>query len=106
MVNVGLHIGANTLPSPPNLRDASLSSRADVSTREGLVTIHDVRQALNVLRITAGNIGVRLKPVLDEADSAYLDRRLEVIDNQVQALAEMAEVLCAMSGGGCTRAAR
>lgn len=64
-----------------------------------IVTIHDMRQALNVLRITAGNIGVRLKPVLDAADRAYLDRRLGVIDDQVQALAAMAEVVCAMANG-------
>lgn len=89
MVNSDLKYGVAGVDPPPVVTEVSVSSA------DRVVTIHDMRQALNVLRITAGNIGVRLKPVLDAADGAYLDRRLGVIDDQVQALTAMAEVLCA-----------
>ena len=97
MVNNGLNIGAGGVDPPANVTEVK------ALPAEKVVTIHDMRQALNVLRITAGNIGVRLRPVLDAADSAYLDRRLCVIDDQVQALAAMAEVLCAAVNGGTPR---
>lgn len=93
MVNNSLNNGDKSADPPATVSDLN------PLPADRLVTIHDMRQALNVLRITAGNIGVRLRPGLDAADTAYLDRRLGVIDDQVQALAAMTEVLCAQVNG-------
>lgn len=50
--------------------------------------VHEVRQSLNVLRLTAGSISLRLLPRLDAENATYLRQKLQVIEAQVQLLAE------------------
>jgi signal transduction histidine kinase len=53
--------------------------------------LHDIRQPLNVIRLTGGNIRSRLLPLLDESSGAYLEGKLDRIEEQVQRAAELIE---------------
>jgi signal transduction histidine kinase len=53
--------------------------------------LHDVRQPLNVIRLTGGNIRSRILPLLDEGSGAYLEGKLDRIEEQVQRAAELIE---------------
>jgi len=54
---------------------------------------HDLRQPVNVLRLTAANLRSRLAPALDEASSAYLLAKLERIEKQADRLALLIDEL-------------
>lgn len=47
---------------------------------------HDARQALNAIRLTTGNLRLRLGAALDGEHAAYLAAKLEKIDRQVDRL--------------------
>lgn len=50
---------------------------------------HNLRQPLNVISLTMANFRLRLEPKLDEVDAAYLNRKLERIEGELQRLAKM-----------------
>jgi len=50
---------------------------------------HDLRQPVNVLRLTAANLRSRLVPSLDEAASTYLLAKLERIEKQADSLSQL-----------------
>jgi len=56
--------------------------------------IHELRQALNVVRLTAGNIGMRLLPKLDAEGATYLRSKLQVIEAQIELLSTMSDRIC------------
>ena len=52
--------------------------------------VHDARQGLNAIRLTAGNMRVRLPAMLTvEADREWLLAKLEKIDRQVDRLSAL-----------------
>ena len=55
--------------------------------------IHELRQSLNVVRLTAGSIGLRLLPRLDGDSAQYLRAKLQVIEAQVQLLTDTSDRL-------------
>lgn len=57
----------------------------------GASAIHELRQSLNVVRLTAGSIGLRLLPRLDPEGARYLRSKLEVIEAQVQLLTDASD---------------
>ena len=52
---------------------------------------HDLRQPLNVISLAAANLRARLGPRLDPADAAYLNEKLDRIEQQVARAAELIE---------------
>lgn len=62
------------------------------------VSMHDLAQSLNVIRLAAGNIRIRILPELAEAEAAYLANKLDRIEQHVDRSAAMAERLCHHSG--------
>lgn len=54
---------------------------------------HDLRQPVNVLRLTAENLRSRLVSALDEASSAYLLAKLDRIDRQADRLSLLIDAL-------------
>lgn len=60
--------------------------------------LHDVRQPLNVIRLTGGNIRSRILPLLDESAGAYLEGKLDRIEEQVRRAAELIERYMAERG--------
>lgn len=53
--------------------------------------LHDMRQPLNVIRLTGGNIRLRILPLLDESAGAYLEGKLDRIEEQIQRAAALIE---------------
>lgn len=53
--------------------------------------MHDLRQPLNVIRLTGGNIRSRLLPLLDEEAGAYLIAKLDRIEDQTQRAARLVD---------------
>lgn len=53
--------------------------------------LHDMRQPLNVIRLTGGNIRSRIRPLLDESAGAYLESKLDRIEEQIQRAAVLIE---------------
>lgn len=64
-------------------------------TPESGQILHDLRQPLNVIRLTGGNIRSRIVPQLDEASAAYLVAKLDRIEEQTQRAAQLIEQLLA-----------
>lgn len=60
--------------------------------------LHDVRQPLNVIRLTGGNIRSRILPLLDESAGAYLEGKLNRIEEQVRRAAQLIERYMAERG--------
>jgi hypothetical protein len=56
--------------------------------------LHELRQSLNVMRLTAGNIGLRITPALNADDAAYLRNKLAIIEMQIGTLATLCERIC------------
>lgn len=56
--------------------------------------LHDLKQSLNVMRLTAGNIGMRITPLLDEGNASYLRAKLAIIELQIAALTAKCERIC------------
>jgi signal transduction histidine kinase len=54
---------------------------------------HDLRQPVNVLRLTAANLRSRLAPGLDEEASAYLLAKLDRIEKQADRLSLLIDSL-------------
>ena len=52
--------------------------------------LHALRQPVNVIRLTATNIGARLVSRLEGDDKAYLVDRLAVIEAQIERFIEIA----------------
>lgn len=50
---------------------------------------HDLRQPLNVISLTAGNIRARLLPKLGQDDAEYLQEKLGRIEQQIARAAEI-----------------
>lgn len=55
---------------------------------------HALSQPLNIIRLAAGNIRVRILPQLTESDAEYLTKKLERIERQVDRTVAMIERLC------------
>jgi len=51
--------------------------------------VHDARQGLNAIRLTTGNLRLRLMEQLDEDGATYLAAKLEKIDRQVDRLSDL-----------------
>jgi nitrogen fixation/metabolism regulation signal transduction histidine kinase len=49
----------------------------------GSGTWHDLKQPLNVIRLAAENLRLRITPALTEEDSRYLNEKLDRIENQI-----------------------
>lgn len=45
---------------------------------------HDLRQPMNIIRLACGNLRVRLLPELDPDIAAYLEQKLDRIEQQVE----------------------
>lgn len=72
-------------------KDASL---VDAATDEIMnVTIHDIKQPLNVIRLACGNIRARLTSRMPEDDAAYLSNKLDRIEHQIERAAELLDAL-------------
>ncbi|MDT9013242.1 hypothetical protein RQP55_07355 [Novosphingobium sp. APW14] len=54
---------------------------------------HNLRQPLNVISLTIANFRLRIEPKLDEVDAAYVNRKLERIEGELQRLAKMLDTL-------------
>lgn len=54
---------------------------------------HNLRQPLNVISLTIANFRLRIEPKLDEVDAAYLNRKLERIEGELNRLAKMLDEL-------------
>ncbi len=54
---------------------------------------HNLRQPLNVISLTIANFRLRIEPKLDEADAAYVNRKLERIEGELKRLAKMQDDL-------------
>lgn len=50
--------------------------------------VHAVQQPLNVIRLAAGNLRKRIKPVLREENAQSLEEKLERIERQFDRAAE------------------
>ncbi len=50
---------------------------------------HDARQGLNAIRLTTGNLRVRLPRLLEDGEREWLLAKLEKIDRQVDRLAAL-----------------
>ncbi|WP_353231000.1 hypothetical protein [Novosphingobium sp.] len=48
--------------------------------------IHDLKQPINAIQLTAGSIGLRLLPHMAGGDAAYLRRKLLAIEAQIALL--------------------
>lgn len=57
--------------------------------------LHDVKQPLNVIRLTSANIRARLGSALDAEEAQYLCGKLDRIDEQVQRSSQQIEQLMA-----------
>ena len=55
--------------------------------------LHDLRQPLNVIRLTNGNIRSRIIGLLDAASATYLAAKLDRIEEQTQRAAELIDQL-------------
>lgn len=53
---------------------------------------HEARQSLNAIRLTTGNLRLRLGGNLEASEEAYLLTKLEKIDRQVDRLSDLLEV--------------
>ena len=53
--------------------------------------LHELKQPLNLIRLTAANIRSRILPALDEADAAYLAAKLDRIETQVERAVDIGE---------------
>eukprot|EP01037_Dinobryon_pediforme_P006034 gene6034-6108_t len=60
----------------------------------GASALHELKQTLNVMRLTAGNIGMRITPLLDADNAAYLRAKLGIIELQIAALTTRCEQIC------------
>lgn len=74
-------------------------SDCDTAENASIAKLHDLKQCLNVVRLTAGNIGVRLLPQLNAENAAYLERKLQVIEEQIQNLSTLSERICHGAAG-------
>jgi nitrogen fixation/metabolism regulation signal transduction histidine kinase len=54
-------------------------------------TWHDLKQPLNVVRLAAENIRVRITPALTDEDALYLNEKLDRIENQICRAVRMIE---------------
>lgn len=61
------------------------------------VSLHDLAQPLNVIRLASVNIRVRIVPELSEAEAEYLASKLDRIERQVDRIAAMFEETCSQS---------
>lgn len=62
------------------------------------VSVHDLTQPLNVIRLASGNIRIRIIPELPEAEAAYLASKLHRIEHQIDRIAAMFEGNGSQSG--------
>lgn len=54
---------------------------------------HNVRQPLNVISLSIASFRLRIEPKLEEVDAAYMNRKLERIEGELQRLAKMLDEL-------------
>ena len=54
---------------------------------------HNLRQPLNVISLTIANFRLRIEPKLDELDAAYVNRKLERIEGELQRMAKLLDEL-------------
>lgn len=50
---------------------------------------HNLRQPLNVISLTIANFKLRIEPKLDEVDAAYVNRKIERIEGELQRMAKL-----------------
>ena len=55
--------------------------------------LHDMRQPLGTIRMNGANIRIRCTPALDDEKAAYLQGKLERIDQQVEQVAVLLDKL-------------
>lgn len=57
------------------------------------ITVHDLAQPLNVIRLTAANIRSRLMSKLASAEADFLAQKLDKIDRQIERTAALLDQL-------------
>ena len=55
--------------------------------------MHELRQPLNVIGLASGTVRLRILPLLDPVDAAYLAAKLDRIDEEIGHAAALAEQL-------------
>ena len=74
-------------PTEPKSEAGELPVVFETPQRE----LHEMKQPLNLIRLTAANIRSRIVPELDEACAAYLAGKLDRIEAQIERAVEIAE---------------
>ncbi len=71
---------------------------ADTSQHDAIRTkLHELRQPLNVIRLSGGNIRARILPLLSPTEAAYLVAKLDAIDAESARAAQLAEHLALLA---------
>jgi len=58
--------------------------------------MHDMRQPLSTIRVNGANIRIRCTPALDDEKAAYLQGKLERIEQQVERMAVLLDNLVSL----------
>ena len=77
---------------------AEIENRLPGLLASGASALHELKQTLNVMQLTAGNIGMRITPLLDADNAAYLRAKLGIIELQIATLTTKCEQICGAQG--------